>query len=52
VDSPPQWRNHPAGQVLLSDFYWITAMADRVGEVVFHDFVVCVLERQNFGADL
>ncbi len=38
--------------ILTSDWYFIDRVVRQFGGVVFHPDVICVLERQNFGAAL
>ena len=48
----PQWKHFPSGHVQVSDFHWIHRVINLVGRYQFHDEIICILERQNSGADL
>jgi hypothetical protein len=48
----PSMTLYPPNSVQVSDWFWIRNTIAVVGRHMFHDDIVCILEKQNFGAAL
>jgi hypothetical protein len=48
----PLWKLFPPGHVNISDWHWIDRVITQIGRYMYHDYVVCVLSKQNYGAAL
>ncbi len=45
----PRYTACPAKDILTSDWFFIDQCVRAWGDVVYHDEIICVLEKQNFG---
>lgn len=48
----PLWKLFPPREVNLSDWHWADKVIKLVGRYRYHDEVICILTKQNGGADL
>lgn len=39
----------PQKDILISDWVWIDKVANKVDDIFYHDEIICVLMKQNFG---
>lgn len=42
----------PKKDILISDWVWLDKVANKVDDLYFHDEIICILEKQNFGGAL
>jgi len=45
----PKYTDCPQKDILISDWFFIDQCVRLWGDVVYHDEIICVLEKQNFG---